>query len=55
MLLGELHLTEHSLFQAYIDVCRLRPGQDHDWTVGNSAFCYVIMFVKYPCDIFGDY
>lgn len=33
---GELHLSEHELFEEYIDVCREKPGKDFDWTVGTE-------------------
>lgn len=29
--------TRHELFDVYEDVCRVRAGKDHDWTVGTEA------------------
>ena len=29
--------TKHELFDVYEDVCRVRAGKDHDWTVGTEV------------------
>jgi len=37
--------TKHELFDVYEDVCRVRAGKDHDWTVGM----YDIIDCQYVC------
>ena len=37
-ILGEVHLGNHKFFSTYVDVCRIRPGEDEDWTVGMNLF-----------------
>ncbi|XP_052816477.1 sphingomyelin phosphodiesterase 5-like isoform X1 [Mya arenaria] len=32
----EQEISKHELFTIYVDVCRQRPGKDHDWTVGTE-------------------
>ncbi|XP_045194176.2 sphingomyelin phosphodiesterase 3-like [Mercenaria mercenaria] len=33
---GDVHVSEHELFETYVDVCREKPGKDYDWTVGTE-------------------
>ena len=42
-IIGEAHLGKHGFFSTYVDVCRIRPGQDEDWTVGMTQIIIPIV------------